>query len=104
MLRFVPVIYLVLFGFPPAVWSAPFEEGAEFSRVEVQFATDSSGILIAYECSTCPPKNLIFNNKLRVLNSDGSTMAEKLSNLEGKAVVITWKPGTVQAFRIWPNF
>ena len=72
MLRFVPVIYLVLFGFAPAVWSAPFEEGAEFSRVEVQFATDSSGILIAYECSTCPPKNFIFNNKLRVLNSDGS--------------------------------
>ncbi|WP_152554129.1 hypothetical protein [Endozoicomonas elysicola] len=80
------------------------EDIKELVRVDIKFATDTSGIIDAYACHSCPPKSFVFNEKLIVLPHDERSFTQKLRALDGKPAVLTWKPNTVQALRIWPNF
>ena len=80
------------------------EDGSEMVRVDIKFASETSGIIEAFECNNCPPKSYTFNETLIVYPHDERSFTERLKALNGKPVVLTWKLDTSQALRIIPNF
>ena len=76
------------------------EDASEFERIEVLFSTETSGIIEAYKCNSCPAKVFHFDGYLVVENAEGSILFQQLKYVDGKEGVVTWRPDTTRAARI----
>lgn len=79
-----------------------YEEAGEYIRIEVEFNTADSGVILGFTCPDCRPERFIFNYDLMVESREGRMGVQSLKKIHGKAAVIFYRPDTHKALRIMP--